>query len=143
MALKILQDGYEDTIRNRFGVSEGELPTATIGDKFIADLAEAMVIKRVPLYSTITDPYEKTMLELAAISYVCYLLAPTMSRRLNIEVQTIDVKWKKEKVDWDRLIQQFLTDFEYALSQIESVEIIGIANYPLGGIATFQEDDTA
>lgn len=121
----ILQTGYEDSVRLKLGVKPGELPNEVINDRLVLDLAENRIIKRVPDYMAITDFAEKLMLEGAVTSYICYLLAPSMSRRLNIEVTAIDVKWKKDKVKWSDLAQLFLAEVDAQLSDITSVVVDG------------------
>lgn len=108
---KILQEGYEKTVRAKFGVSELELPDEDINDPFILDMAEAAVIERVPNYDTIDDAVHKLKIQAAVIAYICFLLAPSMPRRLDIEVGTMDMRWKKDKVDWGKMAEKFLAEF--------------------------------
>ena len=77
------------------------------------------------MYASITDEVELFYLEEAAINYICYKLCPSLPRRLNIEVKTLDTTWKKEKIDWAKLAEYFLGEFESALGNIESVEVAG------------------
>lgn len=121
----ILTIGYETAIRSKLGAKKSELPDEEINQPLIVDLAEAVVTKRVPEYSSITDAVDLLLIQNAVVSYICYLIAPSMGRRVNQEVTTIDVKWKKEKVDWDERAQQFLADYENSLSQITTVEVDG------------------
>lgn len=121
----ILQAGYEESVRSKLGVKTGELPNEVINNRLIIDLAENKIIKRVPDYASISDIGENLMLEGAIISYMCYLLAPSMSRRLNIEVTAIDMKWKKDKVRWDDLALLFLAEVDTQLSDITSVLVDG------------------
>lgn len=123
-AYEILQDGFEDSVRTRLGVKKSELPDEDIRDKFIAELAETVVKKRVPDYKEITDEKDKMFLESAVNYYICYLLAPTMSNKIKYKVSTIEVKWEKLKVDWEKRAEEFLTLYENALSQIESVPVV-------------------
>lgn len=140
----ILQPGYENAVRSKLGVKATELPDADINQRLIVDLAESIVIKRVPGYSTISDVTDKLYLEGAVIARVCALLCPGMARRVNIEVKTIDVSWKKDKVRWDEMEQRFLAEYENALSQITTVEVnygadsrlIGISKGPSAAGAT-------
>lgn len=125
---KILPAGYEDAIRSKLGVKVAELPNLDINQRVIVDLAESIVIKRVPMYAAITDEIDKIHLENAVLSQVCALLCPGLTRRLNIEVKTIDVAWKKDKVRWDEMAQRFLADYENALTQITTVEVISGAD---------------
>lgn len=131
----ILQDGFEASVRTKLGVKATELPDEDINQRMILDLAEATVIKRVPDYQLISDVAEEIYLENAVLSYMCYLLCPGMARRVNLEVTTIDVKWKKDKVRWEDLAQQFLAEFENSLLEITSVDVSTGYDSTLFGIA--------
>lgn len=120
---KILKEGFEDSVRTRLGVKKSELSDEEIRDKFIAELAETVVIKRVPDYASITDEKDQMFLESAVNYYICYLLAPTMPNRIKYKVSTIDLKWEKLKTDWEKRAEEFLNAYEDALSQIETVEV--------------------
>ncbi|ATO48588.1 hypothetical protein P4V86_03510 [Brevibacillus laterosporus] len=119
----ILSEGYETSVRSKLGAKESELPNQEINQPLITDLAEAVITKRVPKYSEITDAVDLLLIKNAVVCYICYLVCPSMSRRVNQEVSTIDVKWKKDKVDWDERAQQFLADCENSLGQISTVEV--------------------
>ncbi len=136
--MDLLPAGYEISVRNRLGVKDTELPDSAINDIFIADVAEAYITSRVPNFASVVDTTDTLMLQNATILYICALLAPSMSRRVNIEVGTIDVKWKKDRVDWASVAQSCLADIEDRLSKVVTVEVVGILNYPLGFLANFQ-----
>lgn len=119
----ILSEGYETSVRSKLGAKESELPNQEINQPLITDLAEAVITKRVPKYSEITDAVDLLLIKNAVVCYICYLVCPSMSRRVNQEVSTIDVKWKKDKVDWDKRALQFLADCETSLGQISTVEV--------------------
>lgn len=121
MALLVLGDGFEESVRVKLGVSEGELPNNVINTRLIAEVAEKTIIKRVTDWESITDETELLLLEGAIISYICYQLAPSMARRVNLEVSTMDVKWKKDKINWTELAEIFLSEVELQLLGIESV----------------------
>ena len=120
---KILQEGFEDSVRTRMGVKKSELTDTDIRDKFIAELAETVTIKRVPEYGKIVDEKDLMFLESAINYYICYLLAPTMPK---YKVSTIEVKWEKLKTDWEKRAEEFLALYEEALSQIESVNVLTV-----------------
>lgn len=128
----ILGTGYEEMVRAKFGVKKSELPDEEIAQPLMVDLAEAMVIQRVPDYDQVSG-IDQLFLQNAALSYLCYLLCPGMARRLNVKVTTIDIRWEKERVDWEQMAQDFLAEFEQALSQITSVAVVG-ADSELVGI---------
>lgn len=120
-----LTPGYEKRVRGKFGLDEIDLTDDDINNPKFPELAEKIVVKRVPMYASITDEVELFYLEEAAINYICYKLCPSLPRRLNIEVKTLDTTWKKEKIDWAKLAEYFLGEFESALGNIESVKVAG------------------
>lgn len=120
---KILQVGYEDSVRSKLGVKASELANDIINQPLIVDLAESVIVKKVPDYATITDEADLLFLQNSVVSYICYLLAPTMAQRVKQEVSTLDVKWKKGKVDWEARAQDFLAESELSLNNITSIEI--------------------
>lgn len=123
MAFIVLKEGFEEAVRAKLGVGAIELPNEVINQRLIANLAEQQVLKSVPEYTQITDIGELMLLEGSVIARICSLLAPSMPRRLNLEVSTLDVKWKKEKIDWVALAESFSIESESALAQIESIEV--------------------
>ncbi|WP_426455301.1 hypothetical protein ACP26L_36395 (plasmid) [Paenibacillus sp. S-38] len=131
---KILQTGYEAAVRSMLGVKKAELPDEDINQRLILGMAEAQVIKRVPEYAVMTSEEELIYLETAVISYICYLLCPSMARRVNTEVSTIDVKWKKAAVNWADRAAEYLQQFENAMTVLVpesqtgyTVTLMGIA----------------
>ena len=124
MAKLIVGDGYEASVRNRLGVKSNELPDADINDKFIIDFAESIIIERVPDYATITSSTDLLYLQNAVICYVCYLLLPSMPRRIKTQVQTLDVTWKIEKTDWEKLGVDLIGELEHSLSKVTSVSVV-------------------
>ena len=123
---KILKEGFEDSVRTRMGVKKSELPDEDIRDKFIANLAETVTIRRVPDYEKITDEKDLMFLESAVNYYICYLLAPAMPNKIKYKVSTIEVKWEKLKTDWEKRAEEFLVLYEEALSQIETADVVTV-----------------
>jgi hypothetical protein len=122
--MEILEPGFENLVRAKLGVSEYELPDADINNIFISEMAESVIKKRVPDYKLITDEEDLLYLKNAVLSYICYLLAPSMPNRIKVDVQTIDVRWKKDKVDWEANAQKYLNEVEAYLSNITTVDVI-------------------
>lgn len=137
--MEFLSSGYEKIVRGRLGLDEADLSDSDINDARFPVMAEAIIKKRIPSYSTIVDGMELFYLEEASINYICYLLCPTLPRKLNIEVKTLDTSWKKEKIDWAKLANYFLTEFESALSNIESVDIVSGSSI-IAGVITSEYD---
>lgn len=115
---------FEAQVRAKLGVYDDELSDVDLNMPLIKDLAEAVVAKRVPNYASITDAIDTLYLQNATVAYICYLVAPSMPRRLNTEVSTLDTKWKKDKVNWEEMALRFLAEFEESLQSMTTVEVI-------------------
>lgn len=120
----ILKDGFEEQVRVKLGVTDEVLPDEAINTPMISKMAETVVKKRVPSYADIVDESDLFFLEAATISYICYLLAPSMPNRIQIEVSTLDVKWKYARIDWVQREKDFLMEFESYLDSITSVTVV-------------------
>lgn len=129
--------GFEDAVRYKLGVTNSELINPEISNPYIGEYGEKIILNRVTDYSLITDETDKMLLESAIISYICFLICPSLNRKLNNEVLTIDVTWKKSKVDWLKMADYFYQETEQILSKISSVTVTGASDYPVGGIANF------
>ncbi len=134
--MHILQEGFEETVRSRFGIDEDDLTNEEISHPLVAGLAESQIIKRVPNYSSIVEGADTLYLQNAVISMICAILCPSMSKRLNLKIAISDVKIEKERVDWVAQREHYLTEVEANLMSIESVEVdsLGIGSGIVGKI---------
>jgi len=113
------------------GVDADDLTDEELNQPLIVDLAEATIIRRVPAYESITDPLDLLYLQNAVISQICYILCPSMPKRLNLKISISDVKIEKEKVDWDMMAAKFLAEVESNLGSITTVPV----NSPMEGVS--------
>lgn len=127
----ILEPGFENVVRSRLGVDADDLTDEELNQPLIVDLAEATIIRRVPAYESITDPLDLLYLQNAVISQICYILCPSMPKRLNLKISISDVKIEKEKVDWDMMAAKFLAEVESNLGNITTVPV----NSPMEGVS--------
>lgn len=123
--MEILTTGFESIVRSRLGIDTDDLLDTELNQPLIVDLAEAIIIKRVPEYSTITDSVDLLYLQNAVISQICALVCPSMPRRLNLKISISDVKIEKEKINWESMKQQFLADVDANLCSITTVMVNG------------------
>lgn len=93
---------YDSVRRLLGGVDEDILSDEDISDPSILDMAEMQVIDLVPSFGTLPD-LDKAKVRLATIYLIASLLCPTMASRVDIEVRTIDVTWKRKAVDYAEL----------------------------------------
>jgi hypothetical protein len=112
-------------------MSIDDLPNNDIEDSMTAEIADVYIKKRVTEYASVTDEADLLMIQMAAVSYMCFLLCPSMPGRVNIEVSTLDVKWKKEKMNWKGLEEKFLIETEGFLSKIETVTVTEPTQTPI------------
>ena len=121
--MDIIPYNYKDIARSRFSVTVDELSNNDIEDSMTAELADVYIKKRVPEYASVTDEADLLYMQMAAVSYMCHLLCPSMPNRVNIEVTSLDIKWKRDKMDWKGLEQKFLNEMEAFLGRIETVTV--------------------
>ena len=121
--LDIITEGFEDAVRSRLGVDEDELSNSEINQPLVAGLAEIQVKKRIKDITALVSEADKLLLQNAVLSYVCYLLCPSMARRLNAAVKTIDTEWRKDKIDWGKRAEDFFNEYEGSLLQISTIEL--------------------
>ena len=134
--MEILDPGFESLVRSKLGVTEYELSDSDINNILISEVAESVIKKRVPDYKLITDTTDLLFLKNAVVAYICYLLAPSMPNRIKYDVQTIDVRWKKDKVDWEANADKYLSEVEACLQQITTVDVNSTTLPQLFGIAS-------
>ena len=120
----ILQAGYEDVVRSRLGIDADDLPDTELNQPLVVDLAEAIIIKRVPEYASVVDAVDQLYLQNAVISQICAIVCPSMPRRLNLKISISDVKIEKEKIDWDAQQLKYLGEVEANLGNIQTVEVV-------------------
>lgn len=126
MALNIIIDSENDTsfiesIRRLLGGVDSE----TLSDKDILDpaffeLAELDILSLVPcLDSTEITPADKAKARLAMIYLMASKLCPTVKGRVEYEVKTIDVTWRRSPVKYDDLRNDLLDTVNSLLNEIE------------------------
>lgn len=137
----ILSENFYDNVRGLLGVDDLDLSNDDIDNARVAKKAEIVVKKLLPDWETITDEDDKFMLEDATVNYVCFLLCPSMKRRVETEVKTLDTVWKKDKVDWDTLREIFLSNFEEYMLELGAItfsgDTVGLIRHeydPIGGV---------
>jgi hypothetical protein len=111
---------YDSVRRLLGGVDEDILPNEDISDPAILDVAEMQVIDLVPDYD-ILSPSDKAKVRLATIHIMASLLCPSMPSRIDVEVKTIDVTWKRKPVDYEELAQTLLARAYDLLNNLASL----------------------
>lgn len=130
--MKVLEIGYyEDELRSLLGVDALDLSDDEINKSMVCDLSEAIVLKRLTDYTLITDETELLFLKNAILAQVAATVCPSFARKLNEEVSTLDIKWKKAKINWDRKKDEFLALVEEMLGYITSTDVSSIDSYSI------------
>lgn len=93
---------YDSVRRLLGGVDEDILPNEDISDPAILDVAEFQVIDLVPNFTELSDT-DRAKVRLATVHVMASLLCPSMPNRIDVEVRTIDVTWKRKPVDYSEL----------------------------------------
>lgn len=116
---------YRDSIRRLLGgLDDVLLPDEDIDDPTVLDTAEFKVLEIVPnALSIITQPTpqatpESARIRLATIYIMASLLCPAMANRIDYEVKTIDVTWKKKPINYTELEGKL---FSKAIDLLEDV----------------------
>lgn len=125
MALIIDPDqdtAFYDSVRRLLGgVDEDILPNEDIDDPAILEAAEFQVIDLVPNYDGLSDT-DRAKVRLALIHIVAAMLCPSMASRVDIEVKTIDVTWKRKAVDYSELAETLMAK---AMALLEGLGVGG------------------
>lgn len=120
MANRILKDeGWENRVRDKMGVSDSYLPDSAIEQPDIIDVAESNIIEQVPGYDELTGD-KKTYLEAAAVCECCILLCPGMPARLPKQSQGPHARYELG-VDWDEKKAELRAERDAFLGKILSL----------------------
>lgn len=140
--MALFSTGYEDLVRLKLGVSKDACPDSVVGAEIHLKIVTDKIASKIPDYATVIDTTKLAYLENAAICYLAYLLLPSVYAARNIEVQTLDVKWKKESLDLEMYASLLLGEFESSLQgsgllTVEGVTVTMISlatntRYPIG-----------
>lgn len=124
MALNIIIDPsidetFMDSVRRLLSVDEDTLSSEDILDPAFFDLAELDILGLVPcLDSTDVSPTDKAKARLAMIHLIASKLCPTVKGRVEYEVKTIDVTWKRSPVKYDDVQDNLLVTVDSLLNGI-------------------------
>lgn len=111
-------------VRALLGVESDELPDEVLLSPLNLGVAEGVIIRRVPQFATITDPTDTLFLQMAVIAYMGYVLAPSMAAKVKSSVQTLDMKWTLQSIDWEARAKELLDLSDYYVSSIQTVDTV-------------------
>ncbi|MGG1263844.1 hypothetical protein [Brevibacillus laterosporus] len=117
---------YDSVRRLLGGVDKDILPDEDISDPAILDVAELQVIGLISNFDlTLASIADKTKIRLATIHIMASLLCPSMPNRIDIEVKTIDLNWKRKAIDYEELAQKLMDTALSLLDNLEGFEVGG------------------
>jgi len=117
-----LDETFYNSIRRLLGgVDEDTLTDEDISDSAIVDFVELEILGLVPNYNEL-DEQSKAKVHLAFRYMVASSLAPVMASRVDIEVKTIDVTWKRKAIDYAELADSL---YQRAMALLEGLTSMG------------------
>ena len=97
-------DDLEIRVRAIMGVPELILLDDIIASPVFLTRAERYINKRIKDY----DELDESLLQIATIYYICYLLCPGMYARLPKQMENVSTKTVLQNIDWDKMALEML-----------------------------------
>lgn len=132
---------YHNSVRRLLGgVDDLALPNEDIEDPTVFDMARLRVLEMVPEAETLAWTADPTpaltadgqKIRLAALYVMASLLCPTMATRVEYEVKTIDVTWKKKAIDYDELKETLMGK---AIGLLDGVDTSAVGDSQIFAVA--------
>lgn len=97
-------DDLEIRVRAIMGVPELILLDETITSPDFLIRAERYINKSIKDY----DQLDESLLQIATVYYICYLLCPGMYARLPKQMENVSTKTVLQNIDWDKMALEML-----------------------------------
>ena len=97
-------DELEVRVRAIMGVPELILLNDVITSPDFLIRAERYINKRIKEY----DNLDESLIQIATIYYICYLLCPGMYARLPKQMENVSTKTVLQNIDWDKMALEML-----------------------------------
>lgn len=97
-------DELEVRVRAIMGVPELILLDDVITSPDFLKRAERYISKRIKDY----DQLDESLLQIATVYYICYLLCPGMYARLPKQMENVSTKTVLQNIDWDKMALEML-----------------------------------
>lgn len=111
---------YESVRRLLGGVDEEVISNEDIQDPAFFDTAELDILDLVPCIDSTDFPAtSKAKVKLAMIHLIASKMCPTVKGKVEYEVKTIDVTWRRSPVKYDDLQDDLLVTVDTLLGGIE------------------------
>jgi hypothetical protein len=138
--LEYLPENYYDVIRGKLGATDEELTDSDIDNTLAIETTEYYLLKRVPDYQSLDNEVECFHIKSAILNYMSYLMCFIMPRKVFKSVATLDVKWDKFNMDYEKLALKFLSDFESDLMEVTSVTVVDGETPSITGLTSNTRD---
>lgn len=125
----LIDESWQQRIRDKMGVDDAYLPDSAIGQPDIITIAEANIIGQIPDYATLIDD-SRTYLETLVVLECCVLLCPSMSARLP-KKETGPHAGHELWVNWDNKKNEFINDRNELLGKIFELNFPDTLSPPL------------
>lgn len=97
-------DDLEIRVRAIMGVPELILLDEVIASPDFLVRAERYINKRIKEY----DELDESLIQIATVYYICYLLCPGMYARLPKQMENVSTKTVLQNIDWDKMALEML-----------------------------------
>lgn len=97
-------DDLETRVRAIMGVPELILLDEVIASPDFLVRAERYINKRIKEY----DELDESLIQIATVYYICYLLCPGMYARLPKQMENVSTKTVLQNIDWDKMALEML-----------------------------------
>lgn len=97
-------DDLETRVRAIMGVPELILLDEVIASPDFSVRAERYINKRIKEY----DELDESLIQIATVYYICYLLCPGMYARLPKQMENVSTKTVLQNIDWDKMALEML-----------------------------------
>lgn len=115
-------DELEVRVRAIMGVPELILLDDIITSPDFLVRAERYINKNIKEY----DDLDESLIEIATVYYICYLLCPGMYARLPKQMENVSTKTVLQNIDWDKMALEMLGKcnelLEEAISEVSDID---------------------
>lgn len=119
---KIKTEDLSMRVRAILGVPEEFLTEEVISSPIFIEKANKYINKKISEYSQL----DESLINIAFVYYVCYLLCAGMYSRLPKQMENVNTKTILQNIDWDKkaldMLDQCNETLEEAISEFEDIQ---------------------
>lgn len=106
-------EDLEDRVRAIMGVPELILINDVISSPVFLARAEKYINRRIKEY----EELDESLIQIATLYYICYLLCPGMYARLPKQMENVSTKTVLQNIDWDKMALDMLAKCNEVLEE--------------------------